>query len=71
MNGGFIIPGIHGTVGCKALNISRLSMPGTRHRMVQVGTDDLMPMRGGGGFLITGCIQGGGGRTACALEEAN
>ena len=46
-------------------------MPGTRHRMVQVGTDDLMPMKGGGG-LITGCIQGGvKGRTACALEEAN
>ena len=60
MNGGFIIPGIHGTVGCKALNISRLSMPGTRHRMVQVGTDDLMPMRGS--LLLGASREGEGGR---------
>ena len=58
MNGGFIIPGIHGTVGCKALNISRLSMPGTRHRTEQVGTDDLMPMKGGS--LLLGASREGG-----------
>ena len=30
----------------QSTEIGGLSLPGTRHRMVQVGTDDLMPMRG-------------------------
>ena len=44
----------------QSTEIGGLSMPGTMHRTVQVGTDDLMPMRGS--LLLGASREGEGGR---------